>query len=140
MNDRDLLRGLCLAGIALLFGAQALRYPLGGVTRAGPGLFPLAVSVLLLLVAVLTLVRGRFAGRAPLRFSPRNVGLIVLSLVIFAVLSRYVNMAAGIVALVLCASSAARPWSLRRSALVAACLLGIAFAFQHLFGLELHLY
>ena len=35
MNDRNLVRGLFLMAIALVFGLASLRYPMGGFSRAG---------------------------------------------------------------------------------------------------------
>lgn len=140
LNDRDLLRGVSLIGIALLFGLQALHYRLGDIARAGPGMFPLVVSSLLLLVGVATVVRSRFVARSPMNFSVKNVGLILGSLVAFAVVSRHVNMAAGIVLLVFCAALAAPSYSVVRNLQITAGLLAIAFMFQRLFGLELNLY
>ena len=140
LNNRDLLRGLCLIGIALLFGIPALRYPIGDIARAGPGMFPLFISSLLLLVGVATVIRSRFTERVPMLFSVRNMGLILGSLVAFALVSRVVNMALGIVLLVFLAALAAPPYSIRRNLQIAAVLIAIAFAFQRLFGLELNLY
>ena len=140
LNDRDLLRGLCLMAIAILFGATSLRYPIGDVARAGPGMFPLVVSGLLLLVGVATVVKSRLVARTPMTVNLRNVGIILGSLVAFAVVSHYLNMALGIVLLVFCAALAAPPYSVVRNLQIAAVLIAIAFAFQRLFGLELNLY
>lgn len=140
LKDRDLLRGLCLMGIALLFGIQAWSYPLGTVARAGPGMFPLVVSGLLLLVGLATVVRSRLGERAPMTFSFRNVGLILGSLVVFALASRFLTMAVGIVLLVFTATLAAPPYSVVRNLKIAAGLIAIAFVFQRLFGLDLNLY
>lgn len=140
LNDRDLLRGLCLMAIALLFGLTSLRYPIGDVARAGPGMFPLVVSGLLLLVGLVTVVKSRLVARTPMMFNLKNVGIILGSLVAFAVVSHYVNMALGIVLLVFCAALAAPPYSVVRNLQIAAVLIAIAFAFQRLFGLELNLY
>ena len=140
LNNRDLLRGVCLIGIALLFGVPALQYPIGDIARAGPGMFPLFISSLLLLVGVATVIRSRFAERVPMLFSIKNVGLILGSLVAFAVVSRTLNMALGIVLLVFLAAMAAPPYSVVRNLQIAAVLIAIAFAFQRLFGLELNLY
>lgn len=140
LTNRDSLRGLCLIGIALLFGIPALRYPLGTVARAGPGMFPLFVSALLLIVGVATVIRARFVERSPMVFSFKNVGLILGSLVAFAVASMTLNMVIGIVLLVFCAAFAAPPYSIVRNLQIAAVLIAIAFAFQRLFGLELNLY
>ncbi len=140
LNNRDVLRGVCLIGISLVFGVPALQYPIGDLARAGPGMFPLFVSGLLFLVGVATLVRSRFVERMPMLFSFRNVGLILGSLVAFTVVSRTLNMALGIILLVFCAAAAAPPYSIVRNLQIAAVLIAIAFAFQRLFGLELNLY
>ena len=140
MLNRDYLRGVCLIGISLLFAIPALRYPLGDVARAGPGMFPLFVSSLLFLVGVATIIRARLIEPVPMAFSVKNVGLILGSLVVFAITSRLLDMAAAIVLLVFCASLAAPPYSIVRNLQIAAVLIAIAFAFQHLFGLELNLF
>ena len=73
-------------------------------------------------------------------FSFKNMGLILGSLVAFAVVSRTLNMALGIILLVFLAAMAAPPYSIVRNLQIAAVLIAIAFAFQRLFGLELNLY
>ena len=50
--NRSLARGLFLAAVALFFGLGALRYPIGRMDHAGPGMFPLMISILLGLVAL----------------------------------------------------------------------------------------
>lgn len=140
LTNRDLLRGVCLIGIALLFGLQALRYPIGDIARAGPGMFPLLVSSMLLLVGAATVVRSMLVAGRPLRFSLKNVGLILSSLVAFALISQHVNMAVGIAVLVFGASLASPPFSVVRNLQITAVLIGVAFLFQRLFGLELNLY
>ncbi|HEX4782649.1 MAG TPA: tripartite tricarboxylate transporter TctB family protein [Usitatibacter sp.] len=140
MNDENLVRGLVLIAIALTFGLSALRYPLGDFSRAGPGLFPLMVSSLLLLIGVATVIKSRFDKRKPLYFNVRNISIILLSLCGFALISKYVNMIAGIVFMVFFSSFAASTYSIARNAKVAAGLVAIAFAFQKLLGLNLPLY
>lgn len=140
LNNRDVIRGICLMGIALLFGLQSLQYRMGELTRAGPGMFPLLVSSMLLLVAIAIIVRGVVAARIPMTFSLKNMGLILGSLVAFALVSQHVNMAAGIVVLVFCGTAAAPPYSIVRNLQICAGLIAVAFLFQRLFGLELNLY
>ena len=140
MNDRNLARGLALTGIALAFGLGALRYPMGDFGRAGPGLFPLLVSSLLLLLGIITIVRSFLVEREPIEFNVRNIGIIVVSLVGFSLISQYVNMIAGIVFMVFCASLAASSYSLVRNIKIAVGLIAVAFAFQKGLGLQLPLY
>jgi hypothetical protein len=140
MNDRNLLRGIFLIAISLAFGLQSLRYPIGGFGRAGPGLFPLMVSALLLLLGVLTVWRSRFVASVPLNFNVRNIALILASLCGFALVSKYVNMIAGIVFMVFCASLAGTSYSVVRNLKIAGGLILVALVFQKVLGLQLPLY
>lgn len=140
MLNRNLVRGLFLAAVALLFATNALRLQVGDLSRAGPGLFPLMVSGLLAVLAVVTIVQSRFAERIPLEFDIRNIALIMLSLCAFVVASKFLNMLVGIVLMVVIASFAATTRSWMRTAQVALGLIVVAFAFQKLLGLNLRLY
>jgi hypothetical protein len=141
MNDRNLARGLLLAAIALGFGLGALRYTVGTFAHAGPGLFPLLVSSLLMLVAVITIVRSRFVPAMPLGFNLKNIGLLLAALSSFALLTAWLHtMIAGIVAMVFIAGFAGSNNSWQRNLKISAGLVAVAFAFQKLLGLNLPLY
>jgi len=141
MNDRNLVRGLFLVALSLAFGIGAFRYPIGHFERAGPGLFPLMVSGLLLLIGVITVVRSRFVKHVPLAFNYKNIAIILASLCGFALVSELVNMIAGIVFMVFCASIAASgKYSVARNLKIAAGLILVALAFQKLLGFNLPLY
>jgi Tripartite tricarboxylate transporter TctB family len=141
MNDRNLVRGVFLIAISLAFGLMALRYPIGQFSRAGPGLFPLMVSGLLLLIGVITVVRSRFVERVRLEFNIKNIAIILASLCGFAVISEYVNMIVGILFMVFLASFAGTSsYSVMRNLKIAAGLIAIALAFQKLLGFNLPLY
>ena len=140
MNDRNLVRGLFLIAISLIFGLAALRYPLGQFSRAGPGLFPMLVSCLLFLIGLITVVRSRFVERVHLNFNLKNIALILSSLCGFAVISEHLNMIVGIVFMVFCASFAGSSYSVARNLKISAGLIAVAFAFQKLLGLNLPLY
>ena len=141
MNDRNLVRGLFLVAVALAFGLQALRYPIGQFSRAGPGLFPLMVSGLLLLIGLITIGRSRFVERLPLDFKLKNIAIIIASLAGFAVISEHVNMIAGIIFMVFCASFAGTAkYSVVRNLKICAGLIAVALAFQKLLGFNLPLY
>jgi hypothetical protein len=141
MIDRNLARGLTLAAVSLAFGLGALQYPIGVLSRAGAGMFPLMMSVLLLIIAVATIVKSRFQRSEPLMFNPVNIGILLGSLCAFALVSRLLNMTAGIVALVfLSAFAGSAKYSIARNLKVAAGLFLVALAFQKLLGLSLNLY
>jgi len=140
MNDRNLLRGLLLIAIALGFGIPAIGYGLGTLDNAGPGFFAFAVSCLLLLIGVIMVIRSRLVERVPVDFKPRNIGIIVGSLALFALVSLYVNMIAAIVVTVFCAGLAATPYSVWRNAKIAVVLVAIAFVFTKYLHVNLPLY
>ena len=141
MNDKNLVRGLFLIAISLVFGLTSLRYPIGQFSRAGPGLFPLMVSSLLLLIGVITVGRSRFVERVHLEFNAKNIAIILASLGGFALISEHLNMIVGIVFMVFCASFAGTAsYSVTRNLKVAAGLIAVALAFQKLLGFNLPLY
>ncbi len=141
MNDRNLVRGLFLIAVSLVFGLQALRYPIGQFSRAGPGLFPLIVSCLLFLIGLITVLRSRFVERVHLEFNKKNIAIILASLCGFALLSEHLNMIAGIVFMVFCASFAGTStYSVVRNLKISAGLIAVALAFQKLLGFNLPLY
>ena len=141
MNDRNLWRGLFLSAIALAFGGTAWRYPTGDLAHIGPGLFPLIVSGLLLVVGLAMTVRCFLTDeKQALEFKLRNIGLILGSLCGFAAISHFVNMIAGIVFLVFFSGLAAGSYSWKRSLVISAALTGIALVFRSLLGLNLPLY
>lgn len=140
MIDRNLARGAFLVAVSLAFGIGALRYPVGTLDRAGPGLFPLMVSGLLLLIGLITVVRARLVQRERLEFHPRSIVIIVASLCGFALVSQLVNMTLGIIFMVFCASFAASRYSVSRAIKVSIGLILIALAFQKLLSFNLPLY
>ncbi len=141
LNNRNLARGIFLLAIALAFGLQALRYPLGSVARPGPALFPLAVSAALFVIGLIITVRSRFLEHVPLEFNVRNISIILASLCGFALISHLFHMIAGIVFMVFCASFAGTArYSVVRNLKIAAGLIAVAFAFQKLLGFNLPLY
>jgi hypothetical protein len=139
MVDKNLVRGLFLTAIALAFGLTSLNYSVGKFSNAGPGLFPLIVSSLLLMVGVSTIIRSRFDEKKPLDFNLRNISIILGSLGGFALVSHFINMVAGIVTLVFLSGFAAREYSIPRNLKIAAGLIAVAFGFQKLLGLNLPL-
>lgn len=127
-------------GLALGFGLPSVNYSLGSLGRAGPGMFPFIVSCMLFAIGVITVVRARLVAPVPMDFQYRNIAIILGSLCGFAALSHFVNMIAGIVFLVFCSGFAASSYSVVRNFKIAAVLVGIAFMFQKLLGVNLPLY
>jgi tripartite tricarboxylate transporter TctB family protein len=140
MKDRNVLKGLFLAVIAVVFGLGALRYNTGTMQRPGPGFFPFMVSMVLFVLGVAMAVRAHFSKDVPMHFTFKNIAIVLGSLAGFAVLSEYVNMILGIAFLVFASTFAGTNYSVRRNLAVTAVLVGIAFVFQKGLGLQLPLF
>jgi hypothetical protein len=129
-----------LAAVALFFLVQAPGLTLGSLSRPGPGLFPVLVASLLLLLALVMLARARFIEAVPLDFRFRNIALVAASLLAFALVSEYVNMLAGIAVMATMVSLASEDFSIPRAATIAGVLCLVAFAMKKLLGVQLPLY
>jgi len=140
MIDRNLARGLFLMAISLAFGLTALKYPIGDFGRAGPGLFPAIVSSMLFLIGVATVIRSRFVDKAALTLNPKNIGLILGSLIAFAVVTLFVNMIAAIVVMVFISTFAGTNYSWFRNVKISIGLVIMAFVFAKGLGMNLPLY
>ena len=139
MVNRNVARAIFCIGVSLAFGLGALRYSVGTFAKAGPGLFPLMISAVLLVMAMISLVRSRFVSAVPMSFAVRGFAIILTSFCGFAVVSRFMNMTAGILFMVFCASLAGASFSWRRNLKIAAGLLLVAFLMHKFLGLELPL-
>lgn len=140
MIDRNLARGLFVIAFALVFGLGSLNYKIGSLGHAGPGLFPLMVSGLVGVIGVVMVVQSRFVEREPLHLPPKNIGILLLALCGFALVSHFVNMTAGIVFMVFTATLAGNTYSVMRNVKISVALVAVAFAFQKLLGLNLPLF
>jgi hypothetical protein len=140
MNNINLVRGLVLMGVALIFGVGSLNYQLGQFSRAGPGLFPLMVSGLVFLIGLISVVRSRFVAPVPLGYNMKNIAFVLAGLCGFALISEHLNMIAGIVFMVFCVSFAGTTYSVVRNLKISAGLIAVAFLFRTLLGLQLPLF
>jgi len=140
MNNMNLVRGIVLMAVALLFGIGSLNYQIGQFSRSGPGLFPLVVSCLLFLIGLISAVRSRFVKPVPLSYNARSIFFVLLGLCGFALISQHLNMIVGIVFLVFCVSGAGTSYSVVRNLKISAGLIVVAFMFRTLLGLQLPLF
>lgn len=139
MIDRHLARALFVIAFAIVFGLGSLQYKIGTLSHAGPGLFPLLVSIMVGVIGVVMLVQSRFAAREALELHPKNIGILLLALCGFAVASHFVNMTLGIVFMVFTSTLAGASYSVWRNLKISVVLVAVAFAFQKLLGLNLPL-
>jgi hypothetical protein len=133
-------RGFLLSAVALLFLLQAPKYTLGNLSHPGPGLFPVLIASLLLLIGAVIVVRSHFIEPVPFEFRFRNIALIAAGLIGFALVSEYVNMFAGIAVMATLASFASDDFSIQRTATIIAALCLVAIAMKKGLGVQLPLY
>ena len=138
MPGQTTLQGLFLAAVGLFFAVNSLSLHLGQFARFGPGLFPMVVSGALLAIALLVLVKSRFdPGERP-AVGVRNIAIVSVALGAFVLLTKSIDMAAGIVALVFVVSTAGTSYSWKRNGVIAAGLVAVALGFERVLGLYLH--
>lgn len=125
--------------LSFAFGLSSLKYNVGEFSKAGPGLFPLVVSCILLLIGLTSVIRSRFVAPVPMKHSIKNITLVLSGLCGFAILSEHLNMIAGILFLVFCVSFAGASYSIARNLKISAGLIAIGFVFRNLLGLQLPL-
>ena len=140
MVNQNTGRGLLLAAVALIFLVQAPGLTIGSLSRPGPGLFPVIVASILLIIGIVIVVRSLFIEAVPLDFHFRNIALIAASLVSFALVSDYVNMLAGIAVMATMASLASDDFSIPRTSAIIVALCIIAVAMKKSLGVQLPLY
>ncbi len=140
MNDRNLVRGLFLMAISLIFGISSTKYQFGELGRAGPGLFPAVIASILFLIALSMVIRAFFVEKVPLGFHIKNIIIIMIALCGFAFVSYLANMIAGIVFMVFVAAIAGTNYSWKRNVKVALGLVAVAFVFAKFLGMNLPLY
>ena len=54
MTNRNVVRAAFVIAVALSFSIGSLRYSIGTFAHAGPGLFPLVISTIVLLLGVIS--------------------------------------------------------------------------------------
>lgn len=126
--------------VSLAFGLTALKYPIGDLSRAGPGLFPAVISSMLLLIGIAIVIRSRFVEKVPLALHWKNISVILGSLCLFAVVTLLINMLVAIVGMVFLATLAGTNYSWKRNVKIAIGLCLMAFVFYKLLGMNLPLY
>jgi len=121
-NARDLLAGCLFLAFGLAFLVLAQDYQLGSARRMGPGYFPVALSLILLVIGLATVARGFLVAGPPVRdVAGKALLLVTASIVLFGLLLQRAGLGLAVAALVLAAAAASR-----NSRLLGTLLLGVA--------------
>jgi hypothetical protein len=140
--NRDALAGGTLA----VFGAAVaiysyIHYPIGVVSRMGPGMFPFVLGLALVVVAVAVLLKSIGQPGERSEINVRAGSFILASLVLFALMVKPFGVVPALLALML-VSSAAVPGRRPLGAIAFSVVVtaGIVFIFAFLMNLNLDLF
>jgi hypothetical protein len=140
--NRDLWAGVIFIAFGLAGAVIARGYPLGSAARMGPGYFPTALGILLIILGLAIVVRGlRNRGQLWPSWDLRSAIWILLAVCVFAAAIRPLGLVIAAVATLAVACLATRryPWR-EAGAVVVALVLGSALLFVQALGLPLQLW
>ena len=113
-GPKDFWAGLLFVAIGAFAVAVAFNYPMGTAARMGPGYFPRALGLLLMILGAASVFRSfREKGEPIARWKFRPIVITLGSTVIFGLILQYVGLALSTVFLVFASSAAShefRPW------------------------------
>ena len=114
IDVRDVLGGSLVAAVGATFALTAMSYPMGKTVAPGPGIFPLAVSLITLMVGLAMIIKGiRRPGVGTMVLRLRGVAAVLGSVAAFAGLIRPLGLAPTLVVVVAISalgSSQSRLW------------------------------
>jgi len=124
-SNKDYYGGALMIAIGLAAVLQGRQYPIGTLSRMGPGFFPVAVGAILAFTGLAIMVSARFAARkaeqTALPPEWRGWFCIGLSIIAFVVLGRYGGFVPATFAIVFIAALADR-----QNTILAASVLALA--------------
>lgn len=131
IDVRDLIAGVLLAALGLFTALYAAgHYKIGDVARMGPGFFPMLLGwVLVGLGLLITLLAFRKTVHLlkPPPLALRAMLAVSAAVLVFSLLVERLGLVPATIVLTLIAVAAERPYRLRRTLVLAACLALIAW-------------
>ena len=124
---RDLIGGASLIATGAFVSIHAWRtLPIGGLSSAGPGLFPFALGWILAALGAAILVPALVRSGPPLRPDMRSLAYVALSILAFAVILPRFGLFPATVISVLLSVRTSNDAPLVRQAVLAVCLALLA--------------
>src|SRR5688500_2222987 len=107
---RDVLAGLIFAGFGLAFAVGATSYSIGNATRMGPGLYPLLVGGLLVVLGGVIAVKPALDGETGPLTAPgwRGLALVIGAFIVFGLTVRGLGLMPSLFVTALLAALASR--------------------------------
>jgi hypothetical protein len=136
---KDIGTGILFLLIGGVFFAYSLVYQTGTANNPGTGLYPNLASLSLLILGILKLIHSK-ASSDLISFKVRNAALVTGGFVAFVVATHLINMAVGIIVMVIITSFASDKITPKTSAIVAVSLILVAVAFKYILKMSLPLW
>lgn len=145
MNQSALGLGLIYLTLGALGLFIGLGYPLGSISRMGPGFLPIVISSLLLVFAVISLGRAIAGGRPQLPSVQQifrgalPIAIVVVSVVTFAIVCDRIGLFPSTLLLILMAATASPQFSLKPIPIAGAIVVagGFSYMFVKFLGLPI---
>lgn len=124
----DVEAGLFFSIFGAITAVLSLQYRMGTIAMIGPGMFPLALGIILTILGLVILVKGLLGGGEDSRSLPlKPTILVAISPLVFAVLLLSVGLVAAIPGLVVVSLWASAHFTWTRAAMLSAGLLAFCY-------------
>jgi hypothetical protein len=138
-SPKDFWSGALFMGIGIFAIVMGSKYSVGTAARMGPGYFPRALGILLLVLGVLITVRGlRVTGPGIPAWKWKPTLMVLGSVVVFGLIVEKLGMALSTIVLIALASAASHEFR-PKEALISGVLLAALAVGVFVIGLNLQL-
>jgi hypothetical protein len=138
-HPKDFWAGILFVTFGLSAIVIAANYPMGNAARMGPGWFPRALGILLLLLGSALALRAIKLKGSPIDpWQWRPTSIVLLSVVIFGIIVPHVGVALSTIFLIVAASAASNEFR-PREALISGVVLATLAVGVFVIGLNMQL-
>lgn len=110
-NPKDFFTGILLLAIAAVFAYGLLELQIGTAYRMGPGYFPMVLTGLLTIFAIVMVINGFITDGEPVGTIPwRGLIIVTLSVVLYGATLRGLGMVPALTLTVLLSTFASNRW------------------------------
>lgn len=107
-DTHDIVGGLALTALGTFAAIYAQEYEFGELNRMGPGYFPVALGVIVAVLGLFIAVPAFFRRGEPIHVEWKTFGLVMASLVVFALTLKVLGLMVATLLAVIIASLADR--------------------------------
>jgi len=138
-HPKDFWSGILFVAIGTAAVVLGSKYNLGTAARMGPGYFPRALGILLILLGAIVALRGLRLNGSPIpKWKWRPIVIVLGSVVLFGQIVQTVGLALSTIILIVLASTASHEFRWKESIIVAVLLSALSVG-VFIIGLKLTL-